>query len=215
MNRTDIINFLANKINAKTYLEIGVRDHKQNFDKITIAHKVGVDPDIEKECDRDPTHKITSDEYFSSHNETFDIIFIDGLHEAEQVERDISNSIDRLNEGGFIVCHDMNPIVFERQLLGQDPLRLEYVKREKEKNNPAYGLWNGDCWKAFVKLKINRDDLIMKTVDTDFGVGVIQKGSQETLDLDLENLTYEGLDRNRKEWLNLISVNNFIEIYKH
>ena len=33
MYRTDIINFLANKINAKTYLEIGVKDHKEKTEK--------------------------------------------------------------------------------------------------------------------------------------------------------------------------------------
>lgn len=33
MIRTEIINKLASKINAKTYLEIGVRYHRENFDK--------------------------------------------------------------------------------------------------------------------------------------------------------------------------------------
>jgi hypothetical protein len=209
MKRTDIINLLANKISAKSYLEIGVRIHSENFDKIKIPHKVGVDPDTEKACDRDATYKITSDEYFQFNYEKFDLIFIDGLHEEEQVERDILNSLDRLNEGGYIVCHDMNPIIYERQLPNNDPKFLEYSLREEAKGNPQYGFWNGDCWKAFVKLKIYRDDLIMKTVDTDFGVGIIQKGSQKTLDLEFKNLNYEGLEKNRKEWLNLISVEEF------
>ena len=213
MNRTAIINHLAKKIDAKTYLEIGVRDHTQNFDKITIQHKVGVDPDSEKSCDREPTYKITSDQFFLSNNETFDIIFIDGLHEAGQVERDILNSLDFLNDGGYIICHDMNPIIYERQLLLRDPKRIEYSLREKEKGNPEYGLWNGDCWKAFVKLKIYRDDLVMKTVDTDFGVGVIHKGSQEKINTKLRDLEFDKLERNRKEWLGLISVDDFTKTY--
>ena len=73
MNRTTIINSLAKKINAKSYLEIGVRRHSDNFDKINIDHKVGVDPCLEV-FDREPTYKLKSDEYFSSHNETFDLI---------------------------------------------------------------------------------------------------------------------------------------------
>lgn len=213
MKRTYIINRLAKKINAKTYLEIGVRDHTQNFDKITIQYKVGVDPDVEKSCDRDPTYKITSDQFFSSNNETFDLIFIDGLHEALQVERDILNSLDFLNDGGYIVCHDMNPIIYERQLLKHDPERHEYSLREKERGNPEHGFWNGDCWKAFVKLKIYRDDLVMKTVDTDFGVGIIQKGTQNKINAKLRDLTFDKLEKNRIEWLELISVDNFIKTF--
>lgn len=212
MKRTDIINHLAKKINAKTYLEIGVRDHTQNFDKITIQYKVGVDPCVEG-FDREPTYKLTSDDFFAQNTETFDIIFIDGLHEALQVERDILNSLDFLNEGGFIVCHDMNPIIYERQLSRHNPKYHEWFFREKEKGNHECSLWNGDCWKAFVKLKIYRDDLVMKTVDTDFGVGVIHKGSQEKINTKLRDLEFDKLEKNRIEWLELISVDNFIKTF--
>jgi hypothetical protein len=213
MYRTTIINHLAKKINAKTYLEIGVRDHTQNFDKITVQHKVGVDPDTERKCDRDPTYKITSDQFFLTNNETFDLIFVDGLHEALQVERDILNSLDFLNEGGFIVCHDMNPIIYERQLLLEDSKRREYAMREKEKGNPEYGWWNGDCWKAFVKLKIYRDDLIMNTIDVDQGVGIIQRGTQNKIKAKFRDLTFDKLEKNRIEWLELISFDDFIKTF--
>jgi hypothetical protein len=49
----------------------------------------------------------------------------------------------------------------------------------------------------------------MYTIDTDHGCGVIQKGSQEKLVIDGE-LTFENLERNRKEWLNIISVEKFL-----
>lgn len=203
MERSEIINRLAEIIDAKSYLEIGVRIHAENFDKIKIPNKVGVDPDTEKCCDREPTYKTTSDEYFSSNNETFDIIFIDGLHEAEQVERDILNSLDCLNEGGYIVCHDMNPIIYEHQLLKDDPKRIEYVFGEMAKGAVAYGVWNGDCWKAFVKLRMYRDDLSMVTLNTDFGVSVITRGKQNKLNIKNSEITYGNLEKNRVEWLNL------------
>ena len=187
MNRTIIINHLAKKNSAKSYLEIGVRIHSLNFDKINIDYKVGVDPGIET-FDREPTFKLTSDDFFAKNTETFDIIFIDGLHEARQVERDILNSLRILNEGGFIVCHDMNPTIYERQLSKEDPKRKEYVLREKAKGNPRYGLWNGDCWKAFVKIKNERKGLNMHTVDTDFGCGIISRGNQELLNIKQENI---------------------------
>ena len=78
------------------------------IDKINIKYKVGVDPCLEAH-DREPTFKLTSDDFFAKNKETFDIIFIDGLHESEQVERDINNSLLCLNQGGYIVCHDINP----------------------------------------------------------------------------------------------------------
>ena len=37
----------------------------------------------------------------------FDVIFIDGLHLAEQVERDIENSLDFIKEDGYF--YDCNP----------------------------------------------------------------------------------------------------------
>lgn len=206
MNRTLIINYLAKKINAKSYLEVGVRIHSCNFDKINIDHKVGVDPCLEV-FDREPTYKLTSDDFFSKNTETFDIIFIDGLHEFKQVEKDINNSLKFLNEGGFIVCHDMNPIKEYRQFTLDNPKRKEFFEKTKDT------LWNGDCWKAFVKIRTERNNIIMHTVDTDFGCGIISLGRQEPLDIKQQNLNYQNLNKNRKEWLNLISVDEFLNLY--
>lgn len=206
MNRTTIINHLAKKIRAKSYLEIGVRIHSENFDKINIDHKVGVDPCFET-FDREPTYKLTSDDFFDKNTETFDIIFIDGLHEFKQVERDINNSLKFLNEGGFIVCHDMNPTKEYRQFTLDNPKRKEFIKKTKDT------LWNGDCWKAFVKLRKERNDIIMHTVDTDFGCGIISFGRQELLAIKQQNLNYKNLNKNRKEWLNLISTDEFVDLF--
>ena len=212
MNRTNIINHLAHKISAKKYLEIGVRNHSENFDKINIEYKVGVDPCLEA-FDREPTFKLTSDDFFAKNTETFDIIFIDGLHEAKQVELDILNSLQILSEGGFIVCHDMNPTTYERQLLKEDPKRQEYLLLEKTKGTQGYGLWNGDCWKAFVKIRKERQDLNMRTVDTDFGCAIISLGRQTLLDVKEEDINYQNLNKHRKEWLNLISINEFLNSF--
>jgi tetratricopeptide (TPR) repeat protein len=186
MTRTDIIQYLIYNIKASKYLEIGI-SNRENFDKIVCDLKVGVDPE--------PLSKATfcssSDEFFKINTETFDIIFIDGLHHADQVYRDIVNSLKILNEGGVIVCHDMNPIKEEHQII---PF--------------TSGIWNGDCWKAFVRLRQERSDLEMYTVDTDHGCSIIQKGSQETLPKDIK-LTFKKFDKNRKEWLNLVDTRIF------
>ena len=192
VERNDLINILIEKINAKKYLEIGVFDG-QNLAKINCKYKVGVDPDTNSPA----TFHVTSDEFFKNNNEKFDIIFIDGLHYADQVLRDILNSLEVLNDNGYIVCHDMNPICKEHQLV---PFR--------------HGVWNGDCWKAFVELRSTRDDLEMYVVNTDQGCGIIKKGKQNAINI-TEELTYENFDKNRKEWLNIIEVPEFKKIINH
>lgn len=192
MTRTDIINHLIQKIDAKTYLEIGVREPEGNFNKIICENKVAVDPV--------PLGSgiiaLTSDAFFKQNKDTFDIIFIDGLHVAEQVERDIINSLAVLNPGGYIICHDMNPT---EELMQRVPIE-------------TMGAWTGNCWKAWVKLRAERKDLTMFVLDTDFGVGVIAEGKQDLVSLDGLELTYSNLDINRSKWLNLVTPNKLYEL---
>lgn len=186
MNRTAIINALITKVQAKKYLEIGISSG-ENFKQITCAYKVGVDPEPAAPA----TQHLTSDDFFKINSDTFDVIFIDGLHHADQVEKDILNALTVLNDGGYIVCHDMNPLKYEHQTI---PF--------------TGGHWNGDCWKAYVKLRQTRSDLSMHVVDVDEGCAVISKGSQELLVTDQE-LNFKNLDENRNSWLNLISMSEF------
>jgi hypothetical protein len=186
--RTNIINWIISNRNYKRYLEIGVFDPNKNFNKIKIPFKISVDPG--KEGLSEATYTLTSDEFFKQNTEKFDIIFIDGLHESEQVYIDIMNSLDALEDGGTILTHDMNPQKKRSQVVPQVP-----------------GLWNGDCWKAFVKIRTEFDNLKMNVIDHDWGVGVIRRGQQELLKN--VNYTYEDFDLNRNEWLNLISFKNF------
>lgn len=188
MNRTNIINTLLKYNNGKKYLEIGVYNGN-NLENVNCEYKVGVDPDSFSRA----TIFETSDNFFSKNKEKFDIIFIDGLHHKEQVLKDIENSLFFLNDNGFIVCHDMNPEKEEYQI-------VPYTG----------GIWNGDCWKAFVQLRRLRADLEMFVIDTDHGCGVIRKGNQETLKI-IEEVNWENFNKNRKEWLNLISIQDFID----
>ena len=50
--------------------------------------------------------KNTSDEFFENNREKFDVIYIDGSHEAPQVYKDLSNSWNCLNNEGIIICDD-------------------------------------------------------------------------------------------------------------
>jgi predicted O-methyltransferase YrrM len=191
MKRTDIINHLIKKNNYKRYLEIGVRDPESNLNLISIEHKDGVDP--AGNCN----FPITSDDFFEQldENVTYDIIFIDGLHLDYQVEKDITNSLKHLSEDGTIVMHDCSPIKEEHQV-------EEYV---------VGTTWNGTTWKAYVKFRMMDENLSMFVVDTDHGVGVITKGKQ-TLYPKSDVLDFKLLNENRKEILNLITPQQFLNL---
>jgi len=52
----------------------------------------------------------------------------------------------------------------------------------------------------------------MFTVDTDYGCAVIRRGHQDLLKIDTE-INYSNFDKNRKEWLNLVSVTKFSTMF--
>jgi hypothetical protein len=107
-NHTDLLNYLIEKHNLKTYLEIGVQNPANNFDKIKLPDlcKIGCDPEV---SGNDRVFSDTSDNFFSRLIGPFDLIFIDGLHHADQVQRDFENSLRCLSDNGFIVIHDVLP----------------------------------------------------------------------------------------------------------
>jgi glycosyltransferase involved in cell wall biosynthesis len=186
MTRTDIINHLIKKNGYKSYLEIGVRNANDNFNLIECDLKTGVDPDPYAKA----THTMTSDLFFAANQWDYDIIFIDGLHHADQVFKDIFNSIHILNKGGTIVCHDMNPPTEANQIIP--------FEAAGEMN------WTGDCWKAWVELR-QLGGYSMKVLNTDWGVGVIQVDESVKALKISEEITYANLDANRVKWLNLVN----------
>ncbi len=52
------------------------------------------------------TFKGTSDGFFLNQKDKFDVIYIDGSHEADQVYKDIKNSWKILNINGILICDD-------------------------------------------------------------------------------------------------------------
>lgn len=189
LNRTEIINLLVKKIKAESYLEIGVASGA-NFDQIECLKKTGVDPNP----DSPATFNQLSDDFFLSNDDIYDLIFIDGLHHSEQVEKDISNALKFLSEDGIIVCHDMNP------------------KEEMHQAVPRVSsFWNGDCWKAWVLIRSQRADLEMFVVDVDSGCGIIKAGKQDPLLVGKDDLNWDNFSKNKKDWLNLISEEDFFK----
>ena len=188
--RWDLIQFLINKYDYSTYLEIGC-DKDQSFSKIKISHKVGVDPIS------GGTIRKTSDEFFKNNKEKFDIIFIDGLHHYEQVIVDINNALSVLNDNGHILVHDCLPRTIAHQAI------------------PRYrGSWNGDVWKSIVELRTKKY-LDVFTCEIDFGVGIIQKKiNSNLLELKIDNfknLKFKDYYHRNNEFMNVISYSEALK----
>ncbi|MFB9056408.1 class I SAM-dependent methyltransferase [Mariniflexile ostreae] len=205
-SRTDVINYLLSLAKGTTtYLEIGVRNPDDNFNHINAATKYSVDPGLEFE-ENPVDFKITSDEFFDklranqilSSNLRFDVIFIDGLHYAEQVDRDIQNAMHVIKDNGFIVLHDCNP-------------PTEWHARETFGfyKTPAQGYWNGTTWKAFLKWRFN-PAVYSCCVDTNWGIGVLSKTHPIGKSIAHTNPFYEYslLEKHRKAYLNLVTFDD-------
>lgn len=194
MKRYDIINKFIKERNFKNYLEIGIHNKEDNFNKIICENKTSVDPDPSAEAE----YLMTSDVFFAQNKKTFDIIFIDGMHEAHQVYRDIQNSLKVLNKNGIIVCHDCNP------------QSLKAAGDWEEFSKVKYGSysWNGDCWKGFVKYRYESPyECYVK--NTDCGCGIIDTSKLTKVKNEfycIGEMTYSLLEKNRKTLLDLRDV---------
>lgn len=197
MYRYDIINKFIKKYDFKDYLEIGVFKG-ECIREIECENKDGVDPGIEKVLIEEVNFPMGSNEFFSQNTKKYDIIFIDGLHHSEQVDLDIENSIKWTKDNGIILLHDCNPPTPNHAAVPQ-----------------IQETWNGDVYKSVLKFQNYNQDHLFYTIDTDWGVGVIEKNKTPNNKMSSESYTngindWYYFDVNRKDLLNLISVDKFL-----
>jgi SAM-dependent methyltransferase len=160
INRTKEIQRIIEENGYTSYLEIGVGNVK-NFNDMIVETKVGVDPAV---SDKNVA-QMGSDEYFIHNQDTFDLIFIDGLHHADQVERDILNSWNCLNKGGQIVIHDVKPL--------SEP--CQRVPRIQEQ-------WTGDVWRSWYGLKNTYPKLRVDYIDERVGLAILHKSKHKVVE---------------------------------
>jgi len=188
IDKTSLLNTLIDKFDYQSYLEIGQGKAENNFNRIRCKIRIGVDPD--SSCNA--AYCLTSDEFFRLNKTTFVLSCVDGLHHKEQVYRDIINSLNCLNKNGTIVVHDCNPSSESKQIVPR-----------------TQGIWTGDVWKAWVKLRCEKNDIEMFVLANAGGCGIIRTGEQETITV-TDSLTYQYLSENRDYLLNLKSINDFL-----
>lgn len=167
MERFDLINFLIQQNGYKTYLEIGTQN-SENGVRINCEYKVGVDPNPTQRQDKDfnAFYQVTSDQFFQSNIETFDIIFIDGDHSHLQSRKDVLNAMKVLNDGGYIVMHDSNPHCEEYCQL----------------------IWNGEVYRTIKDL--HEMGFKLAIADFDHGCAIIAKSKNEDTGVFNRGLTY-------------------------
>lgn len=198
VDRTIIINSLVEAYEYSSYLEIGVRNPYSNFYLIKCEKKIGIDP-VPLKPD---IVKSTSDDFFAnlSAGIKFDIIFIDGLHHADQVQRDIENALLHLNINGTIVCHDLLPTTEAMQIA---PYQKEQLKE-----------WTGDCWKAWAYLRMTNPRVKMTVINTDYGVGILNIGKQDLYlpAVSIDDMSYDFFCRNKRELMNILEINEYFDL---
>ena len=191
-HRLEIIQNIIISKNYKKYLEIGC-DKDQIFSNILIDFKIGVDPvqggNVRK----------TSDDFFKNNLDKFDIIFIDGLHEYDQVNKDINNSLKALNDGGIILLHDCIPKSYFHQAVPRSRMS-----------------WNGDVWKNIVEARAN-PQIDTYTCFADEGIGIIfNRLNRNKLIINKKNfkkLKFRDFYYNYREYLNIISAEEINKIF--
>jgi len=184
MRRWDVLNRLLDRRPAPTsFLEIGVHEGECG-ERIAAARKVGVDPVLGESVARkyNTSYETTSDEFFATNDERFDLVFIDGYHTYEQALRDAEGAVSCIKDGGFVVLHDGNPPNYEYQ---------------------ATRHLTGDVWKAVVSLR-RMPHLDTYTIDIETGVTVVQLRPNPAPLMLPPVETYAAFEAHRAEALRLI-----------
>ena len=212
MHRWDLINtLLAERPAPTTYLEVGVWTGT-NVRRIGADTRLGVDPDLRSRKLRylsrlSPARvrvghrrgllpfSLSSDAFFARYaglleKVGIDVAFVDGLHTADQAYRDITNALGHLKPNGTVVVHDCNP---------------QSASAAGPELDPAG--WNGEVYKAMIRLRAERSDLRVAVLDADQGLGIVRFGTPESrVDLGWERIrtmSYEDFAADRVHLLNL------------
>lgn len=152
--RTAYLNEIITANGYTSYLEIGIADGG-NFRAIKCENKTGVDPEVTMENVR----KMDSDSFFEQNKDKFDLIFIDGLHHAFQVQKDIINSWYCTKAKGTIVLHDVMPFTEEMQIT---------PRRQTQ--------WTGNVWRAWQGfIETYGEKVETELLPEKYGLGVIKK----------------------------------------
>jgi len=151
---SDRINKLLGLTGGSSYLEVGVQEGK-TFHQVEATRKVAVDPrfifDVNQSRRDNPSctyHEVTSDKYFQElrGSDSFDLIFLDGLHQHEQTYRDFCNAAHSLSSHKSIIIVDDT---FPTDVFSSHRDNSMALKYRSEYGNAGPG-WHGDVYKTML-----------------------------------------------------------------
>lgn len=189
MSRADLFNKVIERQKYQSYLEIGVDNPNSTFNLVNAKSKWAVDPYYDTtQCHVWNEHnkvamergikgtfkKMTSDEFFASIKGIrikWDVIFIDGLHTEEQVDKDIENALLHLKVGGIIFIDDCHPT------------NQYHTKMPPDPGQP----WMGTVYRSLIKqVQRNWDPTptqIAGCIDKYTGMGYVVKTNKRLLNV--------------------------------
>lgn len=180
--RSEVVQTFLNHFDAPRYLEVGVAQGKTFFN-VSAARKVAVDPvfKFDPAAQDDPTAEfcqIPSDDWFHTQavRPIFDVIYLDGLHTAEQTLRDLMNAVDRLEPNGVIIIDDVIPCDAAAALPDQDAC---YEIRDKQ-GNPSKA-WMGDVFRLLYFIETFMPAWTVKVVEENHGQAVMWREPRATV----------------------------------
>jgi hypothetical protein len=169
-NKADLINRIAELRSYRSYLEICNARSGYRYGEIDRAilprcHRLVYRCPV-GHFDGEPidfsTEGIDTAECFReirSRHASYDIVLVDPWHEYATTQRDLADALSVLTEDGTVVVHDCLPP-------REDLTKMPFIGGE----------WCGVTYRAFLDFVVKRS-LEYRTVDIDFGCGIIRKRS--------------------------------------
>lgn len=186
MRRAEVVQKIIGLVGAKSYLEVGV-NRGETFHEVSCDKKVAVDPkflfDLKSasQSNRNASyHEVTSDAFFekSPIGETFDVIYLDGLHTYDQTLRDLMNAVAKLNPGGVIVIDDIYPSSYAASL--PDLKMAEQLKALTGEKDMS---WMGDVYRLAYFIESFMQPYSYATVGENHGQLVMWRGTRKAAEV--------------------------------
>ena len=219
--RYERLNALAQINSASTYLEIGVFQG-ETLKKVNVPLKIAVDPKFmfDYQSITNPSsrfYQLTSDIFFdqkAGEYESFDLIYLDGLHSFEQTYRDFLNSIKFSNEKTIWLIDDTCPVSWLSSLRNHKLVKIIYGLL-----NAKNRTWMGDVFKTIFAIHDQHLEMNYATF-TGHGQTAIWFEERESLvKVDglikpIDKLSYSDFEQHKEVYMNMASSEEIIKRVK-
>jgi hypothetical protein len=185
ITRNRVVQTVLDLFDAPDYLEVGV-NKGMTFNALKAKTKVAVDPKflfdvdaVAREVPGTSFHETTSDDYFgriARRDTAFDVIYLDGLHTAEQTIRDLINAMSFLKAHGVIVIDDVFPCSYLASLHNRRESTLI-----RQAIGDTAGAWMGDVYRLVFFAESFCQQFSYATVNNNHGQLLMWRQSRETV----------------------------------